>query len=85
MHDPRFAGEGEGQEYKTVYAMGSNCMIGDLVAVAKANYICNELKLDSRWHTHKTAFTADKLDLEPIIIIRKIPTSYHNTITSFIL
>jgi aldehyde:ferredoxin oxidoreductase len=27
---PGFEGEGEGPEYETVYAMGSNCLIGDL-------------------------------------------------------
>lgn len=47
VDDPRFAGEGEGPEYETVYAMGSNCMIDDLAAIIKANYICNELGMDT--------------------------------------
>ncbi|WP_300460206.1 aldehyde ferredoxin oxidoreductase family protein [Desulfobacula sp.] len=47
VDDPRFAGEGEGPEYETVYAMGSNCMIDDLAAITKANYICNELGMDT--------------------------------------
>lgn len=45
--DSRFAGEGEGPEYETIYAMGSNCMIDNLEAVLKANYICNELGIDT--------------------------------------
>jgi aldehyde:ferredoxin oxidoreductase len=47
VDDPRFAGEGEGPEYETIYAMGSNCLIDDLAAITKANYICNELGLDT--------------------------------------
>ncbi len=45
--EPGFEGEGEGPEYETVYAMGSNCMIDNLAAIAKANYLCNELGLDT--------------------------------------
>ena len=44
---PGFEGEGEGPEYETIYAMGSNCMIDNLAAVIKANYLCNELGLDT--------------------------------------
>ncbi|MBI5441933.1 MAG: aldehyde ferredoxin oxidoreductase family protein [Deltaproteobacteria bacterium] len=44
---PGFEGEGEGPEYETLYAMGSNCLIDDLAAVTKANYLCNELGLDT--------------------------------------
>jgi len=47
VDDPQFAGEGEGPEYETVYAMGSNCMVDNLAAVLKANYICNELGMDT--------------------------------------
>lgn len=47
VDDLRFAGEGEGPEYETVYAMGSNCMIDDLAAITKANYICNEMGMDT--------------------------------------
>ncbi len=42
-----FEGEGEGPEYETIYAMGSNCMINNLAAITKANYLCNELGLDT--------------------------------------
>lgn len=47
VDDPKFAGEGEGPEYETIYAMGANCMVDDLAAITKANYICNELGLDT--------------------------------------
>ncbi len=45
--EPPFQGEGEGPEYETVYALGSNCGVDNLAAVTKANYICNELGLDT--------------------------------------
>ena len=41
------SGEGEGPEYETVYALGSNCGVGDLAALTKANYICNEMGMDT--------------------------------------
>jgi len=44
---PGFSGEGEGPEYETIYAMGSNCLVDDLAAITKANYICNELGMDT--------------------------------------
>jgi aldehyde:ferredoxin oxidoreductase len=47
VEEPGFEGQGEGPEYETVYAMGSNCMIDNLAAITKANYICNELGLDT--------------------------------------
>ena len=47
VDEPEFKGEGEGPEYETIYAMGSNCMIDDLAAITKANYICNELGMDT--------------------------------------
>ena len=47
VDDPEYAGSGEGPEYETVYAMGSNCMIDNLGAITKANYICNELGMDT--------------------------------------
>ncbi len=47
VDDPDFQGEGEGPEYETIYAMGPNCMIDNLAAIVKANYICNELGLDT--------------------------------------
>jgi aldehyde:ferredoxin oxidoreductase len=47
VEDPDFHGEGEGPEYETVYAMGPNCMVDNLAAITKANYVCNELGLDT--------------------------------------
>ncbi len=47
VEDPVFGGEGEGPEYETIYALGSNCMVDNLAAVIKANYICNEQGLDT--------------------------------------
>jgi len=44
---PGYEGEGEGPEYETWFAMGSNCMIDNLAVVAKANYLCNELGMDT--------------------------------------
>ncbi len=45
--DGPFAGEGEGPEYETIYAFGSNCGVDNLAAITKANYLCNELGLDT--------------------------------------
>jgi aldehyde:ferredoxin oxidoreductase len=42
-----YRGEGEGPEYETVYALGSDCAVDDLAALTKANYLCNELGLDT--------------------------------------
>ncbi|MBW2370569.1 MAG: aldehyde ferredoxin oxidoreductase, partial [Deltaproteobacteria bacterium] len=44
---PGFEGKGEGPEYETIYALGSNCMVDNFSAVVKANYLCNELGLDT--------------------------------------
>ncbi len=47
VDEPGYEGEGEGPEYETVYALGSDCGVSDLAAVTKANYLCNELGLDT--------------------------------------
>jgi aldehyde:ferredoxin oxidoreductase len=47
VDEPDFQGEGEGPEYETIYAMGSNCGIDNLAAITKANYICNEQGMDT--------------------------------------
>lgn len=39
--------EGEGPEYETIWAFGPECEVNDLEAIAKANYLCNELGLDT--------------------------------------
>lgn len=47
VSEPPFQGEGEGPEYETIYAMGSDCGVDNLAAVTKANYICNEMGMDT--------------------------------------
>ena len=44
---PPFTGEGGGPEYETVWALGADTGTSDLAAVSKANYLCNELGLDT--------------------------------------
>ncbi len=39
--------EGEGPEYETGWALGANCGVSDLIAIVEANYLCNELGLDT--------------------------------------
>ncbi|HDR72990.1 MAG TPA: aldehyde ferredoxin oxidoreductase [Methanoculleus sp.] len=39
--------EGKGPEYETIWAFGPNCGIDDIEAIARANYRCNELGLDT--------------------------------------
>jgi aldehyde:ferredoxin oxidoreductase len=45
--NPKYAGEGEGPEYESAWGFGADCVIDDLDAVTKANYICNELGVDT--------------------------------------
>lgn len=45
--DPNYAGAGKGPEYETIGAFGSACGIHNVFAIAKANYICNEMGLDT--------------------------------------
>ncbi len=47
VDDPDYAGAGEGPEYETIASLGSACGVGNLAAVTKANYLCNELGLDT--------------------------------------
>jgi len=47
VDDPIYGGEGEGPEYETIAALGSSCGVDNLAAVTKANYLCNELGLDT--------------------------------------
>ncbi len=47
VEEPGFEGEGEGPEYETGFALGSLCMVDNLAAITKANYLCNELGLDT--------------------------------------
>ncbi|MEM4026618.1 MAG: aldehyde ferredoxin oxidoreductase family protein [Sulfolobales archaeon] len=43
----RFSGEGDGPEYESVWALGAQTGTDDLAAVAKANYLSNELGVDT--------------------------------------
>jgi len=43
----KFAGEGEGPEYETAWCFGSDCGIDNLDLVNKANFLCNELGIDT--------------------------------------
>lgn len=43
----KFQGSGEGPEYETVWSLGAMTGVDDLAAVTKANYLCNELGMDT--------------------------------------
>jgi len=45
--DPDFAGIGAGPEYETIGMLGSNCGVSSLAAISKANFICNEMGMDT--------------------------------------
>ena len=38
---------GEGPEYESGWALGANCGVNDLIVITEANYICNELGIDT--------------------------------------
>jgi aldehyde:ferredoxin oxidoreductase len=42
-----FSGEGEGPEYETIWSLGAQCGVDNLEAITKANYLCNELGVDT--------------------------------------
>ncbi len=43
----KYAGAGEGPEYETIGSLGSACGVDNMAAITKANYLCNELGLDT--------------------------------------
>ncbi len=47
VKEKRFSGEGGGPEYETIWAFGAETGTGDLAAISKANFLCNELGLDT--------------------------------------
>jgi aldehyde:ferredoxin oxidoreductase len=47
VDDPKYGGKGEGPEYETIASLGSSCGVDNLAAVTKANYLCNELGMDT--------------------------------------
>ncbi len=46
MHPRNWRTAGEGPEYETAWALGADTGIGDLDAVIKANWLCNDLGMD---------------------------------------
>jgi aldehyde:ferredoxin oxidoreductase len=44
--DPRYPGSGEGPEYEPIWALGADCGVDNLAAIAKVNFICNEYGMD---------------------------------------
>jgi aldehyde:ferredoxin oxidoreductase len=44
---PAFQGEGEGPEYRTIALIGAACGIGDIAAIAKISYLCDEMGIDT--------------------------------------
>jgi len=44
---PPWTGEGGGPEYETIWAFGAQTGTSNLEAITKANYLCNELGLDT--------------------------------------
>ncbi len=47
VRTPPWTGEGGGPEYETIWAFGAQTGTDSLEAIAKANYLCNELGLDT--------------------------------------
>ncbi|RPI97702.1 MAG: aldehyde ferredoxin oxidoreductase, partial [Spirochaetales bacterium] len=45
--DSPYSGRGDGPEYETIFALGSNILVNDIFAVTKMNYICNEMGIDT--------------------------------------
>ncbi|HAE60077.1 MAG TPA: aldehyde ferredoxin oxidoreductase [Anaerolineae bacterium] len=45
--DGKYKGKGEGPEYETISSLGTACGIDDLAGLLKANYVCNELGMDT--------------------------------------
>ena len=45
-HPRNWKQAGEGPEYEAAWALGADCGVGDLDAVLKANWLCNDLGMD---------------------------------------
>jgi aldehyde:ferredoxin oxidoreductase len=43
----KFESSGEGPEYETTWAFGGDCGVSDVNAILKANFLCNEMGLDT--------------------------------------
>jgi len=42
-----YDGRGEGPEYETIFGLGTSCGVDNLAAIIKANYLCNEIGVDT--------------------------------------
>lgn len=51
--------EGAGAEYESLGMLGSNCLVDDLIAVSRANELCNRLGLDTISAGSYVAFTME--------------------------
>jgi aldehyde:ferredoxin oxidoreductase len=47
IQDGPYRGHGEGPEYESVWSLGAAVGVSELAAVTKANYLCNELGIDT--------------------------------------
>jgi aldehyde:ferredoxin oxidoreductase len=47
INDPEYPLTAKGPEHETMALMGSNCGLGDMEDICRANYICNELGMDT--------------------------------------
>jgi aldehyde:ferredoxin oxidoreductase len=47
VKEGKYKGAGEGPEYESDWALGIDTGVSDLAAVTKANYLCNELGMDT--------------------------------------
>ena len=56
--------EVEGPEYETLMAFGSNCANTNLESILKANYLCNDLGMDTITCGNLCALLMDLYDLK---------------------
>jgi len=47
INDPEYPWTTKGPEHETMALVGSNCGVGDLKDIFRANYLCNELGMDT--------------------------------------
>ncbi|MCK5257547.1 MAG: aldehyde ferredoxin oxidoreductase family protein, partial [Deltaproteobacteria bacterium] len=47
VKDPAFLGKGEGPEYRSIALIGASCGIDNINAIAKINYLCDEMGIDA--------------------------------------
>jgi len=47
IEDPAYPGTTKGPEHETMALVGSNCGVGELDDICRANYLCNELGMDT--------------------------------------